>query len=87
MDANRSTTTPTREALTNLLSRGGTVDWKRLYAQARSDGRFREELRRRLATVDTEVSEGAPGLWSALLGRMDGSTQGLGAPPADGPDR
>jgi hypothetical protein len=71
MDFNRSTEGETAEAITNILSRGGTEDWKSLYSRASRDRGFRSELRRRLTTIDTEISPGAPGLWTALLDAMD----------------
>lgn len=87
MDANRSTTIETPESITNILSRGGTEDWKQVYAQARIDGRFRQEVRRRLATVDVEVSEGVPGLWTVLLENLDRSAQGIESPSVSGTGR
>lgn len=87
MDANRSTTIETPESITNILSRGGTEDWKQVYAHARIDGRFRQEVRRRLATVDLEVSEGVPGLWTVLLENLDRSAHALQSPSVGGQGR
>lgn len=87
MDFNRSTSIPTNEAITNILSCGGTEDWQEIYARARRDGRFRREVRRRLKTVDIEISEGVPELWTVLLDNIDRTVPTVESPSVGGQGR
>ncbi|MBA2671317.1 MAG: hypothetical protein H0U67_13160 [Gemmatimonadetes bacterium] len=62
----RATTTPGLLDHVDVLGRGGTEDWKRLYAEAKHDPEVRRQIRLALEFVDPEIGE-ARALWSLLL--------------------
>lgn len=62
----RATTTPSLLDHVDVLGRGGTEDWKRLYAEAKHDPEVRRQIRLALEFVDPEIGE-ARALWSLLL--------------------
>lgn len=73
----RATTTPGFLDYVDLLSRGGTEDWKGLYAEAKRDPRVRQTIEDALRFVDPEIGE-TKALWRILLDTM---------PPAGGTAR
>ncbi len=56
--------------LVDLLGRGGTEDWQRLYERAKGDLALRDGIREALLLVDPEMGS-ARVLWEGLLARLD----------------
>ncbi|MEJ7812542.1 MAG: hypothetical protein WKG32_19175 [Gemmatimonadaceae bacterium] len=70
MDFTRSTSVPTLLDLVNVLGRGSTDDWRRLYARAKAEPALRARIARALEMVDPETGE-ARALWGVLLDALD----------------
>jgi hypothetical protein len=65
MDPNRSTVTPSALGWLNVIQRGGTADWKRLYEQCRDPAQARA-VAQTLAWRDPDLMPSAR-LWKFLL--------------------
>ena len=65
----RSTTVPSFLDYVDVLNRGGTEEWKRLYVEAKADPEVRRTIEDALAFVDPELGE-AKALWRILLEAM-----------------
>ncbi len=70
MTRSRITTEPGFLDLIDLLSRGGTADWRALYQRAQGDPELRSDIRAALEFVDPELGA-ARELWSLLLDRAE----------------
>ena len=68
----RSTTGPSPLRLLNFICRGGTAEWRQLYAECRANPQTRAELRAVLPMTEPELV-GAARLWDALLNKLDRS--------------
>lgn len=59
MNFNRSTNTLTPLAIANVVCRGGTADWRRLYGDLKENPALRPVALRALAVADTEAALGS----------------------------
>lgn len=76
MSAARATTASSFLDLVDVLSRGGTDEWRDLYRRAAVEMRLRDEIRAALPLVDPELGA-ARELWEYLLTTLPPSTGSL----------
>jgi hypothetical protein len=75
MDFARQFTSPspanglTLTELANIIGRGGTEDWRELYARALHSQRLRQKIRACLPLVDPEIGDSRK-LWQLILDTM-----------------
>lgn len=79
MNFDRSTNTPTALAIANVVCRGGTSDWRRLYRDLKEKPALRSVALRALTVADTEAALGSILLFREAIRDMDD------APLAPGP--
>ena len=71
MNFDRSTNTPTALAIANVVCRGGTSDWRRLYQSLKENPPLRSVALRALAVADAEAALGSILLFREAIKEMD----------------
>ena len=71
MDFNRSTDIPTPLAIGNIVCRGGTADWRKLYRELKDNPSMRPMALRMLDCADTEAFPGCVLLFQEAIRNMD----------------
>lgn len=72
-DFNRSTNGPSSLAVANIVCRGGTNDWRKLYRELKENPAFRQSALKALAVADTEAFPGCVLLFQAAIQKMNAS--------------
>ena len=71
MDFDRSTKHPSPLAVANIVCRGGTEDWRKLYRYLKENPSFRPTALKALAVADNEGFPGCVILFQDAIRRMD----------------
>ena len=72
-DFNRSTNGPSSLAVANIVCRGGTNDWRKLYRELKESPEFRQSALKALAVADTEAFPGCVLLFEDAIHKMNAS--------------
>lgn len=71
MDFDRSTKKPSPLAVANIVCRGGTADWRRLYRYLKENPAFRPTALKAIAVADSEGFPGCVILFQEAIRQMD----------------
>lgn len=71
MNFNRSTKTPSPLEIANIVCRGGTEDWRKLYRELKESPSLRETALKALSVADTEAFPGCVILFQDAIHRMN----------------